>query len=93
MVNNARIKRASIDSSWLRLIDVVPTVVEVAEASNSRTLPSVHFSRQHNIVRGSSLPDLVGGMKIVMEACCQMKPTGLEMMKMGDASRDVIKDA
>ncbi|GKB74621.1 hypothetical protein Tco_0936033, partial [Tanacetum coccineum] len=25
--------------------------------------------------------DLVGGMKIVMEACCQMKPTGLEMMK------------
>ncbi|GKG03131.1 hypothetical protein Tco_0310767, partial [Tanacetum coccineum] len=56
MVNNAPIKRASIDSSWLRLIDVVPTVVEVAEASNSRTLSSAHFSRQHNIVRGSSLP-------------------------------------
>ncbi|GJW60877.1 hypothetical protein Tco_0110212, partial [Tanacetum coccineum] len=56
MVNNARIKRASIDSSWLRLIDAVPTVVEVAEVSNSRTLPSVHFPRQHNIVRGSSLP-------------------------------------
>ncbi|GKB58073.1 hypothetical protein Tco_0914259 [Tanacetum coccineum] len=45
MVNNARIKRASIDSSWLRLIDAVPTVVEVAEASNSRTLPSVTFPR------------------------------------------------
>ncbi|GJT92794.1 hypothetical protein Tco_1081639 [Tanacetum coccineum] len=50
MVDNARIKRASIDSSWLRLIDVVPTIVEVAEASNSRTLPSIHFPRQHNIV-------------------------------------------
>ncbi|GKC91139.1 hypothetical protein Tco_1151788, partial [Tanacetum coccineum] len=56
MVNNARIKRASIDSSWLRLIDVVTTVVEVAEASNSRTLPFVHFPWQHNTVRGSSLP-------------------------------------
>ncbi|GKB84282.1 hypothetical protein Tco_0956554 [Tanacetum coccineum] len=57
MVNNARIKRESIDSSWLRLIDVVPTVMKVVEASNSRTLPSVHFLQQHNIVRGSSLPD------------------------------------
>ncbi|GKB10245.1 hypothetical protein Tco_0844168, partial [Tanacetum coccineum] len=54
MVDNARIKRASIDSSWLRLIDAVPTIVEVAEVSNSRTLLSVHFPRQHNIVRGSS---------------------------------------
>ncbi|GJU13041.1 hypothetical protein Tco_1135437 [Tanacetum coccineum] len=45
MVDNACIKRASIDSSWLRLIDAVPTIMEVAEASNSRTLPSVHFPR------------------------------------------------
>ncbi|GKC66842.1 hypothetical protein Tco_1099440, partial [Tanacetum coccineum] len=46
--------QASIDSSWLRLIDAVSTVVKVAEASNSRTLPSFHFPRQHNIVKGSS---------------------------------------
>ncbi|GKC61835.1 hypothetical protein Tco_1089433, partial [Tanacetum coccineum] len=55
MVDNAHVKRASIDSSWLRLIDAVSTVMEVAEASNSRTLPSFHFPRQHNTVRGSSI--------------------------------------
>ncbi|GJT26500.1 hypothetical protein Tco_0906775 [Tanacetum coccineum] len=48
MVDNAHIKRASIDSSWLRLIDSVSMVMEVAEASNSRTLPSFHFPRQRN---------------------------------------------
>ncbi|GKE69221.1 hypothetical protein Tco_1527293, partial [Tanacetum coccineum] len=54
MVDNARIKRTSIDSSWLRLLDDMSTVMEVAKASNSGTLSSFHFPRQHNIVRGLS---------------------------------------
>ncbi|GKB87297.1 replication protein A 70 kDa DNA-binding subunit B, partial [Tanacetum coccineum] len=39
-----------------RLTDVVAALVEVDEASNYRTLPSFHFPRQDNIVKGSSWP-------------------------------------
>ncbi|GJS67281.1 hypothetical protein Tco_0681845, partial [Tanacetum coccineum] len=38
------------------LTDVVAALVEVDEASNYRTLPSFHFPRQDNIVKGSSWP-------------------------------------
>nr|GEU34059.1 hypothetical protein [Tanacetum cinerariifolium] len=39
-----------------RLIDTVVTLVEVAEPSNSRTLPSFHYLRQHDIVEILSQP-------------------------------------
>ncbi|GJU65598.1 hypothetical protein Tco_1247433 [Tanacetum coccineum] len=44
----------------LIVVGSVSMVMEVAEASNSRTLPSFHFPRQHNTVRGSSWPGLNG---------------------------------
>nr|GEV62827.1 UBN2 domain-containing protein [Tanacetum cinerariifolium] len=45
----------------LLLIDVVIALLEVAEVRNSHTLPSFHYLRQHNIVKGSSeeLVDIV----------------------------------
>nr|GEW08320.1 hypothetical protein [Tanacetum cinerariifolium] len=42
------------DRIWLRLIDAVAAVVEVAEANNLYTLPSFHYPRQHDIVERSS---------------------------------------
>ncbi|GJT12494.1 hypothetical protein Tco_0859536 [Tanacetum coccineum] len=40
----------------IRLIDVVAALVEVAEASNSRTLPSFHYPHQYAILKRSSQP-------------------------------------